>query len=316
VRETFRSRSADTAPACLYMKRVSIIIPNYNGEELLAKHMPSVIAAFKNETNSILEIIIVDDASRDRSIALIKKFFPEVKLYRHKVNRGFSSTVNTGVRYAKGELVCLLNTDVSPKNNFLNSVFSHFDAMDTFAVTLHEKGYGWARGFFKNGFLEHKSGKETKKSHTSFWASGGSAVFNRKKWWELGGLDEKNLSPYYWEDVDIGYRAQKRGWSIWWEPKAHVNHEHEGTTSKIAAVTKQRIKERNQLIVIWKNITSKSLFRKHILGLVSRVAKHPGYIRIVIMALKNFPSIYKARMKEKKESKVSDEAIFARFSRS
>src|SRR4029078_3963770 len=175
---------------------ISIIIPNYNGEELLAKHMPSVIKAFENERNSILEIIIVDDASKDRSVSLIKKFFPKAKLYRHKINRGFSSTVNTGVRYAKGDLVCLLNTDVTPAVNFLVSILPHFDEMDMFAVTLHEKGSGWAKGSFRDGFIEHTSGKETKSSHVSFWASGGSAVFNRKKWWELGGFDEKNLSPY------------------------------------------------------------------------------------------------------------------------
>src|SRR5260221_2113836 len=154
------------------MKRVSIVIPNYNGEELLAKHMPYVLKSYKNEKNNILEIILVDDASKDRSVSLIKKFFPEIKVYRHKVNRGFSSTVNTGVRYAKGELVCLLNTDVSPKESFLIPVFVHFDELDIFAVSLHEQGYGWAKGSFKNGFIEHKPGKETKKAHISFWASG------------------------------------------------------------------------------------------------------------------------------------------------
>src|SRR6185369_911997 len=140
------------------MKRVSLVIPNYNGEELLAKHMPYVMKAFKNEKNSILEVIIVDDASKDRSVSLIKKFFPEATLYKHKINRGFSSTVNTGVRYAKGDLVCLLNTDVSPSLNFLTSLLVHFDELDTFAVSLHEEGYGWAKGTFRNGFLEHKPG--------------------------------------------------------------------------------------------------------------------------------------------------------------
>lgn len=296
------------------MKKVSIVIPNYNGEELMAKHMPKVLATFENPENNILEILIIDDASTDRSVSVIKKFFPQAKLYKHKINRGFSSTVNTGFRYAKGELVCLLNTDVSPQKNFLVSVFPHFEKHDTFAVSLHEEGYGWAKGFFKNGFIEHKPGKETTKPHVSFWASGGSAVFDRKKWWDLGGLDEKNLSPYYWEDLDIGYRAQKRGWNILWEPKAKVLHEHEGTTSKISKIKRQRIQERNQLIVIWKNITSKILFRKHLAGLFSRVLKHPGYIRIIVMALRKLPSIYRARMKERKESKVSDEALFARFS--
>ncbi len=296
------------------MKKVSIVIPNYNGEELLPKHLPNVIKAFQNKENNILEILIVDDASHDRSVSLIKKFFKDAKVYRHKVNRGFSSTVNTGVRYAKGELICLLNTDVSPKLNFLVSVLPHFQKEDVFAVSLHEEGYSWAKGFFKDGFIEHVGGSQSKKTHDSFWASGGSAVFSRKKWWELSGFDEKNLSPYYWEDVDIAYRAQKRGWRVLWEPKAHVQHIHEGTTSKISKSYRTRIQERNHLIVIWKNITSKILWRKHLVGLFSRCIKHPGYIRIVAMALSKLPTIYKARMKEKIESKVSDEAIFARFS--
>ncbi len=294
--------------------KVSIVIPNYNGEELLAKHLPDVVKAYRNAKNNILEIIMVDDASLDRSTKLVKKFFPDVKIYKHRVNRGFSSSVNTAVRYAKGELVCLLNTDVSPKANFLITVLSHFDEHDIFAVSLHESGYGWARGFFKDGFIEHAPGKESKNVHDSFWASGGSAVFNRKKWWELGGMDEINLSPFYWEDVDICYRAQKRGWKILWEPKAEVVHQHEGTMSKLSQKYVQRIRERNQLILIWKNITSRILFRRHIGGLVRRCMKHPGYIRIVLMALKRFTSIYRARVKEKKEAKVSDEAIFARFS--
>ncbi len=294
--------------------RVSIVIPNYNGEELMAKHLPAVIEAWKNLKNSILEVIVVDDASSDRSVKLLKKFFPEVRLYCHKVNRGFSSTVNTGVRYAKGDLVCLLNTDVSPKREFLVSVLPHFKVHNVFAVSLHEEGFGYGVGVFRDGYIMHDPGKESEKVIDTFWASGGSAAFDRKKWWQLSGLDEKNLSPFYWEDIDISYRAQKRGWRILWEPKAIVVHQHEGTTSKLSKTYKDRIWERNQLVVIWKNITSRVLFRKHIFGLFARCAKHPGYTRIVIMALSKLPQIYKDRHREKKESKVSDESIFAKFS--
>jgi GT2 family glycosyltransferase len=297
-----------------HLPTVSIIIPNFNGEELIPKHMPYVLKSFKNKKNNIIEVIVVDDASTDRSATLLKKFYPEIKLYKHKLNRGFSSAINTGVRYAKGELVCLLNTDVSPNGNFLVSVLPHFAQMDVFAVSLHELGYGWAKGSFVDGFIEHKSGPESEKTHDSFWASGGSSIFNRKKWWEIGGMDERNLSPYYWEDVDICYRGQKRGWRVLWEPRAKVLHQHEGTTSKIPKLYRQRIQERNQLVVIWKNITSRRLFRKHIVGLLRRCLKHPGYIRIVYMSIKNIKSIYRARKKERKESKVSDEAIFAKFS--
>ena len=66
-------------------------------------------------------------------------------------------------------------------------------------------------------------------------------------------------------------------------------------------------------LFIWKNLTSPILFRKHITGLLKRTGRHPGYLRIVFMALPKLRGIRKARNKEKKESKVSDEAIFSKF---
>ena len=130
---------------------------------------------------------------------------------------------------------------------------------------------------------------------------------------KLGGMDEMLLSPFYWEDVDLCYRAMKRGWSLLWEPNAKVVHEHEATTSKIPQDYKRRIQERNQLILVWKNLTSTRLFRKHILGLVKRISRHPGYLRIVIMALMKIRGVIKARAREIKEGEISDEAIFAKF---
>src|SRR3972149_7908176 len=98
---------------------VSIVIPNYNGEKLIEKNLPKVLAAKESSQNRILEIIIVDDGSIDQSVKLITSMFPQVKLIKHTKNRGFSSSVNTGVRAAKGDLILLLNTDVLPEENFL-----------------------------------------------------------------------------------------------------------------------------------------------------------------------------------------------------
>lgn len=294
-------------------KNVSIIIPNYNGESLLQKHLPDVISASKYKKNNILEIIVVDDGSKDQSAKILKKDFPQVRLIKHKVNRGFSASINTGIRSSKGEILVLLNTDVSPQENFVESVLPHFDDPDVFAVSFHEKGYGPAHGHFINGFLEHDSGREHKKVMPSFWASGGSAAFRRTMMIELGGMDEALYTPFYWEDVDLGYRAQKRGWKVLWEPNSHVIHNHEGTTKVFKVTYKTRIQERNQLLLIWRNITSKNLFRKHLVGLLRRVLRGPGYIRIVCMALSKLPIVIRSRKKEKKEERVSDEAIFAQF---
>src|SRR3989337_2784089 len=98
---------------------VSLVIPNYNSLKLLEGNLEYVIEAAYYPGNSIKEVIVVDDGSYDSSVSFIRKRFPEVKLIRHKVNRGFSAAVNTGVRSAKGDLIALLATDVIPKRNFL-----------------------------------------------------------------------------------------------------------------------------------------------------------------------------------------------------
>lgn len=293
--------------------KISIVIPNWNGRELLEKNLPEVIKAYENKENRIKEIIIVDDASTDKSVELVKEKFPKVRLIKHKINRGFSATVNTGARSSKGDLIALLNTDVSPRKDFLEKIILHFKDKNVFGVSLHEEGYGWARGYFKEGFIVHEPGSESKKAHTTFWVSGGSGVFKRSIWMKLKGLDEKLLSPFYWEDLDISYRALKRGYQLWWEPTARVVHEHEAIMSRLPKKYVGGIRERNQLLVIWKNITSPNLFRKHIIGLFRRMARHPGYLRVVLAALPKMKVVLKARKKERKESKISDEAIFAKF---
>lgn len=293
--------------------KVSIIIPSYNNERLLEKNIPHVLNAQKNKNNNIIEIIVVDDASSDGSVNLLKKEFPEVKIVKHKINRGFSSSVNTGARTSKGDLIMLLNTDVIPEEDFLVSTLPLFKNNGVFAVSLSEEGYSWARGEFKDGFVGHGVGAKTKKVHNTFWVNGGSGVFRRDYWMNLGGMDEKLLSPFYWEDLDLSYRALKRGYKLLWDPNARVEHKHESTIGLLPQKQVGRIRERNQLIFIWKNITSPILMRKHIVGLLKRVLRHPGYIRIVFMALTRIGVILKARKKEKKDCKVSDEAIFARF---
>ena len=98
-----------------------------------------------------------------------------------------------------------------------------------------------------------------------------------------------------------------------WEPKARVQHDHESTISKISKRKRERIQQRNQLLFIWKNLTSARLFKKHLGGLGRYTLRHPGYLVIILNAIIKIKPVYMARKKEKKECKVSDEAIFASF---
>jgi GT2 family glycosyltransferase len=292
---------------------VSVVMPNLNGEKLLEKNLPILIKAKENTKNNISEIIIVDDGSWDDSVKLLTKKFPEIKLIKHTKNRGFSAAVNTGVRMAKGDLVLLINTDVIPSDNFLEPVFKHFENDNVFAVSLHEDGFAWAKGSFWGGYIQLAMGDEDKAPHKSFYVSGGSGVFRKSIWKLLNGMDEKLLSPFYWEDIDICYRAEKRGYTNLWEPEGKVVHNHESTISKFPKSYVLRVKERNQLLVIWKNIQSPSLIRSHLINIIKRSFEHPGYIRIILMALGRLGIALKERRKEAKLSRVSDEAVFMRY---
>lgn len=294
----------------------SIIIPCWNSLELLKKNLKFVMEAKENKNNKIIEIIVVDDASNDDSVNFLEtKYGKDIKLIKLTNNRGFSGTVNMGVRSAKGDLVCLLNTDVSPSINFLEAIYNHFENEKMFGVSLHEKGYGGAIAKFTNGFFDHRGLPEKEEAYRSFWVSGGSGVFRKKIWKELQGLDEALFSPFYWEDLDICYRAMKRGYVCMWEPKSMVLHNHESVinTDNFNKKYLQIIRERNELLFIWKNITSKRLFRKHIKALTRKVMSHPGYLRVVRAAILEYENVKRLRTKEISESTVSDEAIFAVF---
>jgi len=294
--------------------KVSIVIPNYNGRELMQKNLPSVLKATLNPKNFIEEVIVVDDGSKDDSVSFLKKEFPQIRLVIHKVNRGFSAAVNSGVKAAGSEFVVLLNSDVYPKEDFLEEVLSFIKKdEDIFAVSFHEKGWGGAKGAFEDGFIVHKPGKEGALPHSTFYVNAGGAIYRKNMWEALGGMDEKLFSPFYWEDVDISYGALKRGFKLFWHPAAYVSPNLSASVGKLPKMRVSRIQERNHLIFNWKNLTSPRLFRKHLISLFAKVFKHPKYIIIVIMALSRLRETLKARKKEIREAKVSDEIIFSRF---
>src|SRR3989344_8978445 len=191
---------------------ISIVIPNYNGEKLLMKNLPRLIQCINTlKQNLIKEIIIVDDGSTDESVGVIESTMQQFSksttikfhLLQNKENLGFSSTVNRGVEKATGDLVLLLNTDVYPERGFLDHALPHFENEKMFAVGFldrsreDDKVISRGRGLAKweKGFLLHTRG-EVNKTDT-FWVSAGSALFRRKIWEELEGLEEL-YSPFYW----------------------------------------------------------------------------------------------------------------------
>lgn len=303
---------------------LSIVIPNYNGKELLSKNLPEILEEINNYKNGRTEVIIVDDASKDDSVNFIKKF-SQIKLLVNPKNLGFSKSVNKGVSVAKGEIIILLNTDVKPDKNFLVSLLVHFKDENVFAVGCMDKSTegekivlrGRGIGTWKRGFLIHERG-DANMSNT-LWVSAGSGAFRKTIWDKLGGLNEL-YSPFYWEDIDLSYRAQKLGYSLVFESKSTVLHEHDkGVIKKeFSPFDIKVIVYRNQFIFVWTNLTDFNLIIKHLVWFPYHIVKavlnrDAAFILGLFKALFLCPQIIKSRNRNKKLFVKTDHEITKKF---
>ena len=302
------------------VKKISVIIPNYNGKNLLAENLPKVI---KNCPNC--EIIIVDDASSDDSVKYVTKNFPEIKIIINGRNLGFAKTANRGVKESKGELVALINSDVAPRKNSVISVIPYFEDPDVFAVGLcdlsHERnrivkrGRGGAK--FNRGFVEHFA-ISVKKGET-FWVSGGSGIFDRRKFLELGGFDSI-FAPFYWEDIDLSFRAWRKGYKCIFEPDAQADHFHEkGAIKKSSSPFFIKVVAyRNQFLFVWKNIDNYFLIIQHILWLPYHIIRaalsfdFAFHLGLLWAIARSWRLVFDSRVNEN-PSEVSENEIFNRF---
>lgn len=247
----------------------SIVIPNYNGKHLLQKNLPKVLAECGRTRATCNEIIIVDDASSDGSADWIEGYCQgaeslpaRVIVLENSRNLGFSSTVNKGVLRSTGDIVVLLNTDTRPEKGYLSAAFSRFQNETLFGVGFMDKSIegnqvvyrGRGIGWWEKGMYVHMRGA-VDQPDTS-WISGGSCAIRRSLFLELKGFDEI-YNPFYWEDIDLSYRAQKAGYTLWFESGSVVVHEHEegAIKSKYSGRDITRIAYRNQFIFIWRNAT-------------------------------------------------------------
>lgn len=291
--------------------KVSIVIPNWNGAEKLRRNLPAVL-----KVRGVSEVIVSDDASTDNSVQVLRDEFPEVKVVVRKKNGGFSSNVNFGVREISGDFFLLLNSDASPEADVVEKALHHFENPRVFSVGCGTGGnWNWAK--WENGYFWHNQakGEMVKDAHETLWSSGGSSVFRKSVWDLLGGFDEL-FDPFYEEDLDLGYRARKRGFINIFEPDAHVSHYKEKGVIALnfSQSTISNTAQRNQLLFIWKNITDDEWTREHQSALVKMILAHPKYYLIYKEANKRWGELEKKRVIEIKEEVVSDREILAKFS--
>ncbi|HSD98501.1 MAG TPA: glycosyltransferase family 2 protein [Patescibacteria group bacterium] len=268
---------------------ISFVIPNFNGEALLKKNLPKVLTIAKNYKNGKSEIVIADDSSKDDSIVFLKKFCDKNKSHvlitilenSTGKNKGYATNVNKGVEAAKGEIIILLNTDVLPSDNFLEPLLKHFENENVFAVGCMDESIengkkilrGRGVGKWNKGFLIHARG-DVEGGNSTLWVSGGSGAFRKSTWEKIDGLNEL-YNPFYWEDIDISYRAQKAGYGVLFEKKSIVRHEHETGSIKqnYTSFSVRKTAYRNQFFFTWLNATDTMLLIQNVLYLPTFLIK-------------------------------------------
>jgi GT2 family glycosyltransferase len=257
---------------------ISFVLPNYNGTELLRRNLPSVLAVARDHAPPH-EVLVVDDASKDDSVAVLEREFPDVRVVRRERNGGFSLAVNTGMAAARGEIVMLLNTDVRLEEPFLGPLLPYFDDPAAFAVAplmCDEHGrpqrtscnaVSFRRGEIRRlrwDLADLRARVERGERLLQLYPCGGAAAIRRSQFQELDGLDTL-FSPFYYEDFDLGIRAWQRGWKTYFEPRSWVTHEHKGSIA--ASVARRRVKRlgrRNRFLLLWVHLSSRKLWLSHI----------------------------------------------------
>lgn len=220
--------------------KVSIVILNYNGKDVLGGCLSSVFAVdYPN-----LEVILVDNNSRDGSFETAKGNFSKAVFIKNTENLGFSAGNNVGIRFAlekMADYVLLLNNDTRVERNFVTKLLEVAENDDGIGILspLIFKGKTkdvWFSGgkinwFKMKAFHNSNIGKKELKSYPTEIISGCSMLIKKKVFERIGLLDEDYF--LYWEDTDFSYRAKKAGFKRVIVPGSAVCHYEESKKRKV-----------------------------------------------------------------------------------
>jgi GT2 family glycosyltransferase len=224
-------------------KKVSIVIVSYNVRQLLVQCIDSVRKALAGIDG---EIIVVDNCSKDDTVACLEANYPDVRLLSNQENVGFARANNQAIRQSESEYVLLLNPDTLVKENTIRETIAFMDAHP-------EAGGAGVRMLTREG----TPAPESRRSIPTPWVamlkmlgfsrryymsnlpwdepcrievvSGAYFMLRRKSIEQVGLLDEDFFM--YGEDIDLSYRLLKNGWQNWYLP-FDIVHFKGGSTQK------------------------------------------------------------------------------------
>lgn len=249
------------------MSQVSVILLNWNGEGYLAECLDSVLAQDYED----MEIIVIDNASSDGSVRLLKdRYIEEIQLIENDMNIGFSRGMNMGFAVASGKYVMPLNFDIIMEPGFISAMVNALEmdirrgSVTGKLLKLNEQGRtnvidSTGHIIFKNRYVMNRGEGETDSGQLDqqdlvFGATGAAPLYRREMLDDIAWQGEYYDESFFimLEDVDLDWRAQLKGWQCAYTPQAVAYHYR--TASK---VSKSRLIQRhyykNRYLVMWKN---------------------------------------------------------------
>lgn len=228
---------------------LSVVIVNWNTRDLLHHCLLSVHKAVHGLE---LEVYVVDNASRDDSVALVREHFPLVHLVENATNAGFARANNQAIRQSTGRYVVLLNSDTEACPGALEILIKFMDlypdaggcgprllnADGSLQASCHPM-LTPGREFWRLVFLDrlwpqaiyHQEEWDPTIPHRVEVIKGACLLLRRAALDQVGPLDEQYFM--YTEEVDLCYRLAQAGWELWWVPQAMVKHYGEASSKQV-----------------------------------------------------------------------------------
>ena len=247
------------------MPGISVIVVNWNGRHFLE----TCLTALRRQTFRDFEAILVDNGSEDGSAEYVTSNFPEVRLIELSENRGFTGGNIAGWKQSRGDLIVLLNNDTEAHPHWLEEVHKasqEFPRAGSFAskmlffddrAQIDNCGFDiTSAGMTVELGRGEQDGPEWTVCRPVFGASGGAAAYRRNLLDDVGFLDDDFFMNY--EDVDLGFRCQLRGYGCMFVANAIVYHRYRATMKKYPAVF---FSQRNIEFVYLKNMPFDQIVR-------------------------------------------------------
>jgi len=197
------------------MNKVSVVMPVYNQLSMTVDCIRDLLATHGAE----IEIIVVDDCSKEPISQMLPKIFPSIKILRNDINLGFAKTCNYGIREAKHDLICLLNNDIRlPNPGWLKLMIDSLQKYDMTAPAggRHDDNWNYIPG-------EAKSNEE-KFTYLVGWA----LLIKKEVIDKIGPLSEC-FGIGFWEDVEFSYRAKNAGFRLGITENTQIQHLYHAT---------------------------------------------------------------------------------------